>query len=483
MKTLNISHSFTPIEISVPAQREWFVVFVAESQAGKLGSLSDLQVCAGDAVFRIHRNPEWPLYVLALPPSGLTPITNGKIALSVKVKRKTELLSEKDSVVVQASTRFQKIQALPAKGMFSVKWATKSRIAEAKRAKGKPVWAPEDFPLSHFDGASYLAVNASAREAVFSGKHLSGLEHFLREGKKNGLMPTISSVYGPNLGTREDLWRKSLETEKSLQSKLAKASERIEKFHKENGETAAKRKVLEGKLTKALERIESFRKSNGQNFTKFKNAVRREGAANETIKELKEENELLLFHLHQVQEELEKYFHNNKDLLAEKDAYVIKEQNFQADLSRLNSKHKELTAQREAFQKDLETAKTQATEAEMNRAELAVQLEASAKSQEAIATECVALKKDLEMAKTQATEAEMKCAELVSQIDVHTRDRDQNKKTANDRSARIAELEAQVAKLEAQVADQAELQKLIDEQMARADAQLELLKDFMRTDL
>jgi hypothetical protein len=434
MKTLNISHSFTPIEISVPAQREWFVVFVAESQAGKLCSLSDLEVCAGDAVFRIHRNPEWPLYVLALPPDGLAPAANGKLALSVKVKRKTELLSEKDSVVEQASTRFQKIQALPAKGMFSVKWASKARIADAKRLKGKPGWAPEDFPLSHFDGASYLAVNAAARETVFSGKHLSGLEHFLREGKKNGLMPIISSGYGPNLGTREDLWRKSLETEKSLRSKLAKASERIEMFHKENGETAAKRKVLEGKLAKALERIESFRKSNGQNFTKFKNAVRREGAANETIKQLKEENELLLFHLHQVQEELEKYFHINKDLLAEKDAYVIEKQNFQADLSRLHSEHKELTAQREAFQKGLETAKTQ------------------------------------------AMEAEKKCAELVAQIDVHIRDRDQNKKTANDRSARIAELEAQVA-------DQAELQKLIDEQMARADAQLELLKDFMRTDL
>jgi hypothetical protein len=115
-------------------------------------------------------------------------------------------------------------------------------------------------------------------------------------------------------------------------------------------------------------------------------------------------------------------------------------------------------------------------EAEKKRAELAVQLGASAKSQEAIAIECEAHKKGLETAKAQAMEAEKKRAELVAQIDVHIRDRDQNKKTANDRSARIAELEAQVA-------DQAELQKLIDEQMARADAQLELLKDFMRTDL
>jgi uncharacterized coiled-coil protein SlyX len=53
------------------------------------------------------------------------------------------------------------------------------------------------------------------------------------------------------------------------------------------------------------------------------------------------------------------------------------------------------------------------------------------------------------------------------------KERDQLKKTAGDRAARIAELEAQIA-------DQAERQKQIDEQMVRAETQLEMLKEFLQ---
>ena len=63
--------------------------------------------------------------------------------------------------------------------------------------------------------------------------------------------------------------------------------------------------------------------------------------------------------------------------------------------------------------------------------------------------------------------------ERQSALEAAVKERDQFKKTASDRAARIAELEAQVA-------DQAERQKQIDEEMIKAEAQLEMLKEFMR---
>jgi chromosome segregation ATPase len=56
------------------------------------------------------------------------------------------------------------------------------------------------------------------------------------------------------------------------------------------------------------------------------------------------------------------------------------------------------------------------------------------------------------------------------------KERDALKKTASDRAMRIAELEAQVS-------DQAERQKQIDEEMAKAEGQLHMLKDFLRPSL
>jgi hypothetical protein len=64
-------------------------------------------------------------------------------------------------------------------------------------------------------------------------------------------------------------------------------------------------------------------------------------------------------------------------------------------------------------------------------------------------------------------------SERQSALEGAVTERDALKKTVADRAARIAELEAQVS-------DQAERQKQIDEQMIRAETQLEMLKEFMR---
>ena len=73
-----------------------------------------------------------------------------------------------------------------------------------------------------------------------------------------------------------------------------------------------------------------------------------------------------------------------------------------------------------------------------------------------------------------AKEEQTKLAsERQSALEAAAKERDALKKTASDRAGRIAELEAQVS-------DQAERQKQIDEQMIRAETQLEMLKEFMQ---
>jgi hypothetical protein len=66
--------------------------------------------------------------------------------------------------------------------------------------------------------------------------------------------------------------------------------------------------------------------------------------------------------------------------------------------------------------------------------------------------------------------------DLAAKLDNLTKERDALKKTATDRALRIAELEAQVA-------DQAERQKQIDEEMTKAEGQLDMLKGLLLSEL
>jgi hypothetical protein len=140
----------------------------------------------------------------------------------------------------------------------------------------------------------------------------------------------------------------------------------------------------------------------------------------------------------------------------ERDTLVAEKQALEARLSALDAEKKGLVAGRELLQKDLAAAKSQVTETEKKRADLEMQ-----RTKE----------RDTLVAEKQALEARL--STLVSEKDAIAKERDQLKKTAGDRASRIAELEAQVA-------DQAERQKLIDEQMIRAETQLEMLKEFLK---
>jgi hypothetical protein len=154
-----------------------------------------------------------------------------------------------------------------------------------------------------------------------------------------------------------------------------------------------------------------------------------------------QENDLLLLQLHQVQEELEEYFLANRKL-----------QESQQKLAALESEHSELVNRHSSLV-------TAFKELESKHSSLVTAFKELESKHSSLVT---AFK-----------ELESKHSSLVAERDATAKERDALKKTASERAIRIAELEAQVA-------DQAERQRQIDEEMAKADGQLEMLKDLLR---
>jgi len=163
------------------------------------------------------------------------------------------------------------------------------------------------------------------------------------------------------------------------------------------------------------------------------------------LPELEEENALLLEQLHSVQEELETYFLKNKTLESEKSSLV-------ATNAELVKEAQEREAALDAANKNLFATKARAAEAEKMLADLASE-------KNTLSNECATL----------AKEHDLRTKERDSLANEH----DHLKAIASERASRIAELEAQVA-------DQAQRQKLIDEQLIRAETQLEMLKEFLQ---
>jgi uncharacterized coiled-coil DUF342 family protein len=182
------------------------------------------------------------------------------------------------------------------------------------------------------------------------------------------------------------------------------------------------------------------------------------------------------------------------DLVAQRDALAAEKKALDARFSTLDSEKKTLVSEKDALAAERDTISTRLTSLIADHNELA-------KLSHERQTALEALRKEIEAGKAKAAETEKQCADLVAQRDALAaekkaldarlstldsekktlvsekdalaKERDQLKKSAADRAARIAELEAQVA-------DQAERQKLIDEQMVRAETQLEMLKEFLQ---
>jgi hypothetical protein len=193
-------------------------------------------------------------------------------------------------------------------------------------------------------------------------------------------------------------------------------------------------------------------------------------------KELAEENELLLLQLHQVQEELEQYFLENRalkdsreqlaelrkkheNLEARQTAVTAEKDQVLGDLGKVSQECDELRAKLKELEK-------LASDAQERHPTLSISFTEAEAKLSAMSTEREALTKSYEQTKTDL-------AATATARDNAAKERDTLKTTATERAMRIAELEAQVA-------DQAERQKQIDEEMAKAEGQLDMLKDLLR---
>jgi hypothetical protein len=263
---------------------------------------------------------------------------------------------------------------------------------------------------------AYLIENPEVLEALESRKASSAIEYYHKSGRKGNPLPPLAWQAGPNPGSIENLVQTARDHGKNLLTLLQLEKE----FHRTSALNLALDKQLvknEELAAKHAEQRDGL-KSELEAALKAKDEQTKLGSERQSaLDQAKSENDLLLNQLHTVQEELERYFLKNKESLAALDVRT-KERDEQTKLA----------------------------------SERQSELEAAVK------------------AKDEQTKL---ASERQSELEAAVKERDTLKKTAADRAARIAELEAQIA-------DQAERQKQIDEQMIRAETQLEMLKEFLQ---
>jgi chromosome segregation ATPase len=342
-----------------------------------------------------------------------------------------------------------------------------------------------------------LALCEEARNALLQGKFSSAIEFFQKSRQAVDVKLPLAWKSSPNPGNMANMVDLGMRVPE-LQNALESSQEDLSFFKSKIVKLQIENRANSGKI--AAEK-----------------------------QDLEQENDLLLNQLHTVQEELERFFLKNKESLAELDVRT-KERDEQTKLA--SERQSELEAALKAKdeqtklaserQSELEAAVKAKDEQTKLASERQSELEAALKAkdeQTKLASErqtaLEGLRKELEASKVSGGDVEKKRAELAGQLEklaaekatlearvttlvterdartkerderakllsenqvaleVAVKERDQFKKTAVDRASRIAELEAQVA-------DQAERQKQIDEQMIRAETQLEMLKEFLQ---
>jgi hypothetical protein len=245
------NHLLATVDMPLPPAGDFFLLLQLEDLPPSHDWRRTLEVTlnGGDCV--LHQPTNFPRCLIAIPElqNDEKRASLAKVALRV---RKSEARQSPAQLRIQ-------IFSAPARGMFSVKWASMSRIVEAWKAGGKPKWSPKDFPFSHFDGLRYLQDHPQVLADVIEGRIESALDHYLSSEHSNVNLPPISLNGSPNPGNLKDLLNESQRTARSLHGKVAKLEVRIDSFRKENGENAAKCKNAERRLDKALRWVESLR--------------------------------------------------------------------------------------------------------------------------------------------------------------------------------------------------------------------------------
>jgi len=158
----------------------------------------------------------------------------------------------------------EEVAIMPRAGRFSELWTSPWRALKKLTSKQNLPWAPADFPYSHFDGLSYLLDHDEVRQAVLSRKYDTAFSFYWYKGRKRGHPLPLAVEREPLPGTPFNL----VMYYKHKHDRARRSSQASP--HTSNIETEASR--------------------------------------------LREENELLLYQLLRVQEELEKYFFKSKEL-------------------------------------------------------------------------------------------------------------------------------------------------------------------------
>jgi hypothetical protein len=435
-----------------PGQKKLVVLELAEATSA--AAISALQADINGVALTRHFNPDFPHHILFVVPSGASFPTRPPISFGwnpAKVSGSRE----------RAGLPIQAVYFLPDRGMFSKVWASKKRIADSKKAGGKPEWSPEDFPYSHFDGMAYLIENPEVLEALESRKASSAIEYYHKSGRKGNPLPPLAWQAGPNPGSIENLVQTARDHGKNLLTLLQLEKE----FHRTSALNLALDKQLvknEELAAKHAEQRDGL-KSELEAAVKAKDEQTKLGSERQSaLDQAKSENDLLLNQLHTVQEELERYFLKNKESLAALDVRT-KERDEQTKLA--SERQSELEAAVKAKDEQTKLASERQSE-----------LEAAVKAKEEQTKLASERQSELEAAVKAKDEQTKLASERQSELEAAVKERDTLNKTAGDRVVRIAELEAQAA-------DQGERQKQIDEQMIRAETQLEMLKDLMRAGL
>lgn len=148
--------------------------------------------------------------------------------------------------------------------------------------------------------------------------------------------------------------------------------------------------------------------------------------------------------------------------------------------SSLVAERDQARSERDSAAKEREALKARAGELEAARVKVVAERDSAAKERDELVKERDALKSKIHQLDTSYKELTAKITllensskVLATERDAARKERELLKNTANEKAIRIAELELQVA-------DQAERQKGIDEELAKAEGQLQMLKDLLR---
>ena len=384
------------------------------------------------------------------------------------------------------------------------------KIAPRQRA-----WSPADFPWSHFDGLAYLQQHGDVANAVLARKCRSALHHYEQFGRSEGRPFPFAILHPPNPGSPLNL-ANSLRTYNSLEHrKLQESQQKLKELETAHQELATRHTSLvtseKDLAAKHRQLVTDFKELEGRYASQRTSQQTQQ-------KNLTEENELLLLQLHQVQEELEQYFlenrklqesqqklkeleKNHQEVVTRHTSLITSEKDLATRISALEAEHSDLVTEREALQSDHSSLSILHSSLVAERDDLATRHSSLVTALEEVQGQHSSLSAERDASQIKAKQAEDAWGVLAQERDAlqarvkeiegaagaATKERDQArvereaaakerdtlKKTVSDRAIRIAELEAQVA-------DQAERQKQIDEGMAKAEGQLEMLKELLR---